>query len=58
MLLQTGELPTLVDSMVALLTRMMQTWVDGKRLAMHDNTCIDVEHKCGSQCSMNPNPGS
>ena len=58
LLLQTGELPTLVDSMVALLTRMMQTWVDGVRVAMHDNTYTDVEHQGGSQCSMNPNPGS
>ena len=58
LLLRTGELPTLVDSMVALLTKMMQTWVDGTDIGMHDNACFDVDHQCGSQCSMNPSPGS
>jgi hypothetical protein len=50
MLLQTRDLPSIVDSLVALLTKTLTCWSDFAAVSWHESSECVVDHICGPQC--------
>jgi hypothetical protein len=50
MLLQTRDLPSIVDSLVALLTKTLTCWSDRTEVTWHQSSGRVVDHICGPQC--------
>jgi hypothetical protein len=50
MLLQTCDLPTIVDSLVALVTKTMTCWSDNSEVKWHEKSECVVDHICGTHC--------
>jgi hypothetical protein len=52
MLLQTRDLPSIVDSLVALLTKTLTCWSESTAVSWHEDSECVVDHICGAQCPM------
>ena len=52
MLLQTRDLPSIVDSLVALLTKALTCWSESTEVSWHESSECVVDHICGVQCPM------
>jgi hypothetical protein len=50
MLLQTRDLPSIVDSVVALMTKTLSSWTDSTEVSWHASSECVVDHICGPQC--------
>jgi hypothetical protein len=52
MLLQTRDLPSIVDSLVALLTKTLTCWSDLGGVPWHASSECLVDHVCGTHCPL------
>jgi hypothetical protein len=50
MLLRTRDLPSIVDSLVALLLKTLTCWSDLGGVSWHERSECEVDHICGAQC--------
>jgi hypothetical protein len=50
MLLRTRDLPSIVDSLVALLLKTLTCWSDFGGVSWHESSECEVAHICGKQC--------